>query len=419
MQKPKPVILYLTGLILLIVSLFSCTSTPKPVNAELAAGSWLGGLHLRGGSVIPFQFEVSGDQTFGYTITLVNGPERIELSTFRMNRDTLVVPHPTFDAELFGVVQGDQIRGEFRNNARTNYNVIPFTARKGPLPTFKSNQPTSLDLTGGWKAEFVYRKRDTSLAVARFQQNGPDLQGTFLTPSGDYRYLNGVVSGDSLFLSTFDMAHAFLFKAKVQADGSLSGMFFSGDHWYESWTATRNETFKLPSPDSITWLKPGFTRLDFTFPNIEKQPVSINDPAFEGKVIVVQIMGSWCPNCRDETIFLNEFYKKNYQRGFQVIALAFEVNPDPEVALQRLAQMMGHFDLRYEVLLAGSAGPHASKSLPMLEAINSYPTTIFLDKKGLVRRIHTGFNGPATGEEYEHFVDDFTRFIDKLLEEPA
>ena len=53
----------------------------------------------------------------------------------------------------------------------------------------------------------------------------------------------------------------------------------------------------------------------------------------------------------------------------------------------------------------------------MLNKIISYPTTIFIDKKGNVRKIYTGFSGPATGEAYTDFVKETTEFVEMLLRE--
>jgi hypothetical protein len=47
----------------------------------------------------------------------------------------------------------------------------------------------------------------------------------------------------------------------------------------------------------------------------------------------------------------------------------------------------------------------------------SYPTTVFVDKKGKVRKIHTGFNGPATGEKFTEFKTEFKAFVGELLAE--
>ena len=53
----------------------------------------------------------------------------------------------------------------------------------------------------------------------------------------------------------------------------------------------------------------------------------------------------------------------------------------------------------------------------MLNHVLSYPTTIFIDKKGVVRKIHTGFNGPATGEKYTEFKTEFEGFVGELIDE--
>ena len=65
-----------------------------------------------------------------------------------------------------------------------------------------------------------------------FSNSTPDgrVTGTFLTETGDYRYLEGVVDGDSLKLSCFDGSHAFLFHAALDQD-SFRGRFWSGTHW--------------------------------------------------------------------------------------------------------------------------------------------------------------------------------------------
>ena len=59
----------------------------------------------------------------------------------------------------------------------------------------------------------------------------------------------------------------------------------------------------------------------------------------------------------------------------------------------------------------------AHEKLPMLNHIISFPTTLFIDKNGVVRKIHTGFNGPATGQKYTTFKNEFETFVSQLLEE--
>ncbi|MDX1665959.1 MAG: hypothetical protein R3350_01965 [Saprospiraceae bacterium] len=58
----------------------------------------------------------------------------------------------------------------------------------------------------------------------------------------------------------------------------------------------------------------------------------------------------------------------------------------------------------------------ASENLPMLNAIISYPTLIFIDRDGRVRKIHTGFAGPAT-DQYQEFKENFESTVNQLVNE--
>ena len=95
-------------------------------------------------------------------------------------------------------------------------------------------------------------------AVGVFNQKDNRVTGTFLTTTGDYRYLEGNIIGDSLLLSCFDAGgHAFLFKAKVGADKKMTGTFTSGFTGFETWTAQLDPKAELPDANSLTFLKPG------------------------------------------------------------------------------------------------------------------------------------------------------------------
>lgn len=129
-------------------------------------------------------------------------------------------------------------------------------------------------------------------------------------------------------------------------------------------------------------------------------------------------MGSWCPNCMDETNFLAPWYKKNKERGVEIVGLAFEHSDDLAVSAPKLKRMISRFNIEYPVLLAGTNTNEATaKALPMLNKVMSYPTTIFIDKEGKVREIHTGFSGPGTGKYYDEFVTEFNQLMDKLISE--
>ncbi|WP_298777547.1 peroxiredoxin [uncultured Polaribacter sp.] len=286
---------------------------------------------------------------------------------------------------------------------------------------FTSKKEAFVNITGSWQTIFN-QKKETEKYIAKgiFKQTNNKVTGTFRTTTGDYRYLEGIVDGDSLKLSTFDGAHAFLFTAKVN-DSIMNGFFYSGNHWKEPFTATLNNSYELPNENNLTYIKKGYESFDFSFPDTRGRIFSLSDPEFENKIIILQIMGTWCPNCLDESKFLVNYLKDNPNKNIQIISLAFEVAKTRKIAYQRINRLKERLKINYPVLLAqfGNLADKklAQKKLPMLNHILSYPTTIFIDNKGKVRKIHTGFNGPATGKKYEDFKIDFENFINLLISE--
>ena len=252
-----------------------------------------------------------------------------------------------------------------------------------------------------------------------FAENAGKVTGTFRTTTGDYRYLDGVVTGDSLKLSAFDGAHAFLFKAQI-TDSTLNGIFYSDNHFKEPFVAKRNESFELPDADSLTFLKEGYDKFAFSFPDGKGNMVSLTDKRFQDKVVLVQIMGSWCPNCLDETKFYVNYLNENRVEDLEIVALAFEYAKTKELAFKSIERLRQRIGVDYPILLAqygSSDKEEAQQKLPMLNQVLSYPTTLFIDKKGEVRKIHTGFNGPATGDKYTKFKKEFDAYVKMLANE--
>ena len=222
-----------------------------------------------------------------------------------------------------------------------------------------------------------------------------------------------------MLLYTFDGNHIYKFKAHKESDSILKGEYWSGKTSYKIFVSKKNDTASLPDANSLTYLKDGYDRIDFSFPDLEGKQVSLTDEKYKDKVVVLQIFGTWCPNCMDETRFLSDWYRKNADQGVEIIGLAYEIKPDFDYARERVLTMKEKLDVPYDFLIAGtSTTQSASESLPMLNRVMSFPTSIIIDRKGEVRRIHTGFSGPATGVYYEEFVDDFNQFMKVLIEEP-
>lgn len=195
----------------------------------------------------------------------------------------------------------------------------------------------------------------------------------------------------------------------------MNGVFLSGSHRKEPFTARRNEGYKLPDPYSITWLKAGYDKISFSLPDLDGKMVTMDDKRFKNKVVILQIMGSWCPNCLDEAAFFAPVYEQYKGKGLEMAGLSFEKTADFSRALSNVSRLKKKYQITYPLLIANKDS--ISQQLPMLNKISGYPTTVFIDRKGKVRKIHTGFSGPATGHEYEKYKEDFFRLLEKLLAE--
>jgi len=411
---------WLLGL-LWLAALAACTTTQNgsqlPVEStDPLAGIWRGTINMQG-QELPFNFEVALMDSAAYEFTLINGAERIPLDNISPTADSIILPMHIFDTEMRLQLGQDLLRGIWQKNYYTDY-VLPVKAVKGISHRFAppaSNAPGNVH--GRWAVTFDYEGEKTQ-AIGEFRQDGSRVEGTFLTPLGDYRFLQGNMNGNNLSLSAFDGEHAFLFLATLQENGSLKGQFWSGKSWYETWTAVRNDTAQLPDPESLTYLKEGYDRFDFSFPDLDSNMVSLSDPAYQGQVVIVQLFGTWCPNCMDETAFLSEWYRRNKGRGVKIVALSYERKPEFAYAKERIERLTARFNPEYKFLVAGTSDKEAaSKTLPMLNEVLAFPTTLFIDRQGKVRKIYTGFSGPGTGQAYVKYREAFNNTIDALLTE--
>ena len=209
----------------------------------------------------------------------------------------------------------------------------------------------------------------------------------------------------------------YILKAKLE-DGVLKGDYWSGKTLHQTFTGVRDENAKLPDASKLTFLKDGYDKIVFSFPDLNGNQVTLNDPKYQNKVVILQLFGTWCPNCMDETKFLTKWFDKNKNREVEIIGLAYENKADFEYAKTRVQKMKNKWSIGYDFVIAGtSKSGNASKSLPMLNHVMSFPTSIIIDKKGIVRSIHTGFSGPATDDYYLHFVEEFNTLMDELLAE--
>ncbi|MDN5201440.1 TlpA disulfide reductase family protein [Fulvivirgaceae bacterium BMA10] len=407
---------------LALVFTFSCLvllscQTSKDSTPNLTTGIWRGIIEVQGNE-LPFNFEVIQQVDSSYALNFINGEEKIYVDEVEIVDDSLFITMHIFDIEIRAKIKDRALTGIYKKNYLEDY-VLPFKAQHGVSYRFEpSNQPASTDFGGKWSVTFVDEEGVKNESVGIFEERDGQLFGTFLTTTGDYRFLEGSVRGNEMALSTYDGNHAFLFKAKALSEDSLKGDFWSGKTWHETWTAVRNDNASLPDANSLTYLKDGYDKISFSFPGLDGNLVSLDDEKYKNKVVLLQIFGTWCPNCMDETRFYADWYRQNKERDIAIIGLAYEQKDDFEYAKGRIEKMIKKLNVEYDYVVAGiSDKEEAAKTLPMLNHVLSYPTTIFLDKKGDVRRIHTGFTGPGTGVYYEQFVEDFNAFMELLLTE--
>lgn len=401
---------------LVIFSMILITSScvkEKKHTTRLPLTTYTGTIEAQDDKEIAFTFKAKT----GTSLEIYNADEIIEVDEISYINDSIVIKLPVFESIIKAQIATDSSLSGYYIKPNLN-RTVPFYAKPG-TERFDITADADFNVTGNWKVEFSPDSDNPTVAKGIFKQHGNKLTGTFRTTTGDYRYLEGVVEGDLLKLSTFDGAHAYLFTASV-TDSSMTGNFYSGNHYKEPFAAQRDETFELADPDTLTSLKKGYDKLTFSFPDENGNMVSLDDDRFKNKVVVVQIMGTWCPNCLDETRYFSNYYKANKNKPVEFVALAFEYVKSDTLAFKAINRLKERTGIEYPVLLAQYGTTNKKKAqekLPMLNHIISYPTSIFIDKKGKVRKIHTGFNGPATAEKYETFKKEFNNFMDKLIAE--
>ncbi len=354
---------------------------------------------------LPVNFEFA-EKDGKYTMTFINGPERILVDDVTMEGDSILsAKFPHYDSEIRVRYNKIRLHGRWHNYAKGKDYVIPFYALYGDSTRFIHNyEEEPINVNGRWATMFFGPGRSSKTdAVAEFvQAEGSDrVTGTFQTPTGDYRFLEGNAGNGKLSLSCFDGSHAFMFTAQIDEYKDLEGHFYSGNHWHETWTAYRDDTVSMPDPTTLTaWdkgISPSFKGFDLK----DGQVVTEKDERFKDKVVLLQIMGTWCPNCRDETEFFVDLHKKYHKDGLEIVALAFESADEFQEAKPVMDKYAAHFDIPYTMLYGGEADKKlASKALPFLDKVTAYPTSVIIGYDGKVKHVHTGYNGPAT-KEYE------------------
>ena len=399
---------------------FVCLLLAVVANAKPLDGTWRAVLTSPGGE-LPFTLRFGSGGA-----VIVNGAERVPVSGVTVDGARVTIRFDWYDSAIRATMSddGNAMSGEWTRTVPAGTSRMPFRATRGAQPRFSPAPKAGAapaDISGIWKTEFTDAD-GTSPARGEFhQERGTSLvTGTFLTPTGDDRYLDGSYENGLLRLSTFDGAHAFLFQARASNDGKLAGDFWQRDAYHATWTAVRTDDAGATLPDG--WKDVGLRNaaghFAFQFPDLDGRRVSSGDARFRGKVLLVNVFGSWCPNCNDEAPLLARWDRAYRARGLEIVGLAYEFTGDAARDREMVRRFAGRYGIRYTLLLAGvSDKKKASATLPDLTAVLAYPTSIFIGRDGRVRKIYSGFAGPGTGEHGARLRAEFEREIETLLAE--
>ncbi|MEE9395355.1 MAG: TlpA disulfide reductase family protein [Planctomycetota bacterium] len=392
----------------------------QPAPGPPMVGRWQA--HLKAdGRQVDFEFSITGKASDRRAF-LHNGSEKIEIPLIKETRTEIRLEFPHYDSRieaLFGsgphctFLLGTWTKSRGNGHSQQMEFVANLIEEPQQLSVLPSNAPK---LSGRWRVRFSSSEED---AVAILETKpGRGIEGTFLTTTGDYRYLSGSrdATGSAFTLSCFDGAHAFVFRARLTERGIIEGDFWSGATWHETFRAERDDKAKLNDGFQRTRWNDQVPLASLSFPDLKGKIRSLNDKAFQGRARIIQIFGTWCPNCHDAAQFLAELQRDYGEKGLSILGLAFE----HDMVFERSVRQVEHYQKRngcsYPVLIAGTSNKKAATAaFRGLDFIRSFPTTIFLHADGRIRAIYSGFDGPATGQAHQTLKQSYRTIIEDLL----
>lgn len=362
--------------------------------------------------VLPFTALIEEGTVKGQSLHIYNADETISVSLERVSGDTLFYRMPVFNSELILHRESPElITGLWRDHDRENYS-IPVVAESGKEFRFTPTKSTT-EVASRYKVRFGGAEGYD--AVLLLDNENGRLTGTFLTETGDYRYLEGNIMNGKVNLSTFDGSHAWLFDAVISGDSLKNGRFLSGDHYTNSWNASADDDFELTDPTALVNITSPERRFRFSLPDLYGDTLTEKD-FINGKTVhVYDITGSWCPNCKDAALTLDEISSTYPKDAVRVIPIAFERSADLTAAREAVSRMQSDLGINGYYLFGGKASrQNTSTAFPDLEQVLAYPTIVVTDKDGRAVKVFTGFYGPGTGIYHDRLKTDIISALDSL-----
>ncbi|MBV9508464.1 MAG: TlpA family protein disulfide reductase [Acidobacteriia bacterium] len=379
--------------------------------AQSLAGLWDASINLNG-TEIPFKLELAGD---GSSVTgwFFNGDEHEVATSGKLENGSLTLNFDTYASVLKLNLKDGALDGEYVTRGKP---MSVHAVRAAARPASNAKAP---DIAGVWYLEGVNSsKKDEKAWQLIVKQKGAEVSGAILRVDGDTGTLTGAYKDGKFVLSHFSGARPALLVLTPQSDGTLA-LDLSGQHHEGQITAVRPEQAKakglaLPTDaDQHTGVRDPSQPFTFSFPDLSGKTVTNTDPRFRNKVVLINITGSWCPNCHDEAPFLVELYNKFHSQGLEIVALSFE-EADQLADPTRLKAFIKHYGIKYTVLLGGETGT-AKEKLTQARDWDAWPTTFFVGRDGLVKGAHAGFPSPGSGPLYQREKDEFVSKVQQLL----
>lgn len=396
-----------------ILLFFIITIPYQGFTQQIPNGNWKGLIHYDNVNV-PFIFNFNNSTNTSAIVTIYNAEEEIIIDNVIIKNDSVFVPMYVFDAVIKAVYKDGELEGEWHKNYK-DYTGPRFTAKLN-LPRFDEITLPNAPINHAWDITFQQPNGQSSKAVGLIEQSGSKVTGTIMTKVGDFRYFEGVAFKDSIKMSSFDGVHAFLILGKYNGD-TWSGVFHYENGYSENWTATYKEEASLPNPFSLVTVEPETHKPYYDILTAGGEYDAIEPDILDGKVVIIQLMGTWCPNSLDQTKYLTEWYRTQNQEDVSLIAITYEPG-NKAYAQNRINTYSELLKISYPLYIGGSMSKgQAALAFPNMGKINAFPTLIMIDKQGYIRYIDSYFNGPATGVYYHEFDNTFNKKVTKLLRE--
>lgn len=388
---------------------FLCISLPAIAQLP-QEGSWRGAI-LYEGDTVPFTFEIAyPNGEMRPVVTFINGEDSSSIEA-NIHNDQLIMPMFAFDITLEAKTDMSRMKGTLiKHYSGKRYE---FEAKYGRPRYQIKDEKDPLQIEERWTMKFRHNKDNAYPAVGLFEQKGNKVTATFLTEVSDFRFFEGKLEGNRMELSSFDGAHAFLFKGSYE-EGTWSGKMVFDNGYEEQWIGSYDDEAEIRDPWEVITLGKGEEKPLFEDLVAEGQ-VPISASEYEDKVLIIQIFGTWCPNSWDQSKYLVDWYSKNQDREVDILALNFETNYSTEYGEQRIKTYKEQMGMNYKVALGGRLSKKtAADAFPFMDSILAFPTLVIVDKEGYARYVHSFFTGPATGKYYDEFDTRFNAIVDKL-----